>query len=254
MFHDITLAIQGWGADGNDRDQFTDSPPVFGDIDGDVKPEVILYSDHERAGVEVIVGNCLWGLNEDLTRVSGFETPSCSDAPLFTNYENNIVQVDPAPALGQLAGDSRPEIVVPSYDGRMRCFSPNSSTLWSFTFDTAGDPFIGASGAVIGDLDNDGKNEVVFTTYSTSEDVSHLVILNASGELLHYIPIAGRGSMSPPTLADVDGDGVLEIIITLKDVLGSGLGGVQIWNVASAQAGSVPWPTGRGNYRRTGKG
>lgn len=50
MFHAIELAKQGWGADGNDRDEFTDSPPVFGDIDNDGLPEIILYSDHEQAG------------------------------------------------------------------------------------------------------------------------------------------------------------------------------------------------------------
>jgi hypothetical protein len=45
---------------------------------------------------------------------------------------------------------------------------------------------------------------------------------------------------------------VLEIIISLKDVLGSGKGGVQVWDVASAKANNRDWPTGRGNYLRTG--
>lgn len=253
MFHDIDLAIQGWGEDGNDRDQFTDSPPVFGDMDNDGKPEIIVYSDHELAGTEVIIGNCLWVLNEDLTRVSGFETPICSDEPLFTTYENNIVQVAPAPALGQLAGDTRPEIVVPSYDGRMRCFSSGGTTLWSYVFDTAGGSFIGASGAAIGDLDNNGQNEIVFTTYSTTQNVSNLIILNADGDQLHKIALSNQGSMSTPTLADVDGDGIVEIIISLKDTVGAGQGGVQIWDVASAQTSSLPWPTGRGSNLRNGK-
>ena len=46
MFHDLALAKQGWGADGNDRDEFTDSPPVFADMDNDGLPEIILFSDH----------------------------------------------------------------------------------------------------------------------------------------------------------------------------------------------------------------
>jgi hypothetical protein len=254
MFHNIAYAIQGWGADGNDRDEFTDSPPVFGDIDNDGLPEIILYSDHERAGEYVNRGNSLWVLNPDMTRVPGFETPITSGAPLYTGYENNIVQVDPAPALGQLTGDSRPEIIVPSYDGYMRCFSPGGTTLWSYRFDSAGTPFIGASGAAIGDLDHDGTPEIVFTTYSTAQGVSYLIILNAAGQALQVVPVQGRGSMSPPTLADVDGDGKIEIIISLKDTLGSGQGGVQIWNVSSALAGYMPWPTGRGNLLRNGRG
>ncbi len=254
MFHDIKLAIQGWGDVGNDRDEFTDSSPVFGDVDGDGLPELIVYSDHELAGEYMIRGNCLWALNPDLTRCPGFETPICSGAPLFTGYKENIVQVAPSPALGQLSGDSRPEIVVPSYDGRMRCFSPEGATLWSYVFDQSGTPFIGASGAAIGDLDDDGVCEVVFNTYSTARDVSNLIVLGARGKELYKVKLDGRGSMSVPTLADVDGDGVIEIVISLKDPVGSGLGGVQIWDVPSARINDLPWPTGRGNFLRSGQG
>jgi hypothetical protein len=58
--------------------------------------------------------------------------------------------------------------------------------------------------------------------------------------------------MAAPTIADVDNDGVLEIIVSLKDVLGNGEGGVQIWDVASAKKNILDWPTGRGNFLRTG--
>jgi hypothetical protein len=252
MFHDIDLAIQGWGPNGNDRDEFTDSPPVFGDVDGDGLPEVILYSDHERAGEYVNRGNCLWVLNPDMTRVAGFETPICSGTPLYAGYENNIVQVAPAPALADLAGDFRPEIIVPSYDGVMRCYSPEGVLIWSYVFDTGEEDFLGASGAVAGDLNSDGSSEIVFCTYSTAQNVSHLVVLSADGTQLHKILLAKRGSMAPPTLADVDGDGDVEIVVSLKDTLGGGVGGVQIWDVASAAAGQLPWPTGRGNLLRDG--
>lgn len=253
MFHDINLAIQGWGSDGSDRDEFTNSPPAFGDVDGDGLPEVILYSDHELAGEYVNRGNCLWVLNPDMTRVSGFENPICSGMPLYTGYENNIVQVAPAPAIADIAGDDRPEIIVPSYDGKMRCYSPAGNLLWSYTFDTPGGDFIGASGPVAGDLNQDNVAEIIFCTYSTSQDVSHLIVLDAAGIELHKVALSKRGSMSSPTLADVDQDGTVEIIISLKDTLGSGTGGVQIWDVASASDSAMPWPTGRGNLLRNGQ-
>ncbi len=252
-FHDIELAKQGWGEDGNDRDQFTDSAPVFADIDGDGLSELVLYSDHEVAGVEVIIGNCLWVLNSDMTRAPGFETPICSGTPLFTGYQNNVVQVAPSPAVARIAGDSRPEIIVPSYDGCMRCYSPDGDLLWSYQFDSPGGAFIGASGVAAGDLNFDGSPEIIFTTYSTSVGVSHLIILGAAGNELHKILLDERGSMATPTLADVDGDGILEILISLKDTLGGDFGGVQVWNVASAIQGYLPWPTGRGNYLRNGQ-
>ncbi|MBK8479427.1 MAG: VCBS repeat-containing protein [Opitutaceae bacterium] len=254
MFHRLDLAKQGWGPDNNDRDEFTDSPPCFGDIDGDGLPEVILYSDHERAGEYINRGNSLWILNPDMTRVQGFETPLNSGMPLYTGYENNIVQVAPAPAVANIAGDMRPEIVVPSYDGNMRCFSPDGSTLWTYTFDNGASAFVGASGAVIGDLNADAIPEIVFTTYSVAQNASHLIILDGNGVQLHKIPLAKRGSMSPPVLADIDGDHRVEIILSLKDVLGGGAGGVQIWDVASASDNLLPWPTGRGNNLRNGQG
>lgn len=252
MFHDLNLAKQGWGADGNDRDEFTDSPPCFGDIDGDGLLEVVLYSDHELAGEYKNRGNSLWVINPDMSRVAGFETPVCSGMPLYTGYENNIVQVDPASAVVNITGDKRPEIIVPSYDGKIRCFSPDGTVLWEYQFDVAGDPFIGASGVAVGDLNKDQIAEIVFTTYSIQENVSHLIILDAQGQQLHKVLIAKRGSMSPPTLVDIDGDKQVEIILSLKDVLGGSEGGVQIWDVASAGDNYLPWPTGRGNNLRNG--
>ena len=52
----------------------------------------------------------------------------------------------------------------------------------------------------------------------------------------------------------MDGDDVLEILVSLKDALSSTVGGVQIWNVASAQRNYLPWPGGRGNDLRSGLG
>ena len=51
-----------------------------------------------------------------------------------------------------------------------------------------------------------------------AQNVSHLIILSADGVELHKIPLSKRGSMSPPTLADIDNDNRVEIIISLKDL------------------------------------
>ncbi len=252
MFHDINLAIQGWGGDLNDRDEFTDSPPAFADMDGDGLLEIVLFSDHERAGEYIIRGNSLWVLNPDMSRVDAFKTPMTTGEPLYTGYQDNIVQVAPSPCITTFGGTT-PCIVVPSYDGTLLCVDANGTLRWLIQFDTPGGTFIGASEAVAGDLDGDGIAEIVFTTYSIAEDVSFLVIVNSLGQLLHRIRLNGRGGMAAPTLADVDGDNSIEIIISLKDTLDKGLGGVQIWNVSSAKKGILDWPTGRGNYLRTGR-
>ena len=252
MFHDLDLAVQGHGADGQHRDEFTNSPPAFADLDGDGDPEVILYSNHEKAGDTANLGNCLWALHADMTRAKGFEAPLCSDAPIFQGYYNNIVETAPAPSLADLAGDARPEIVVPSSDGKMRGYSPDGVKLWEYAYDVAGEPWIQASEAVIGDLNKDGSPEIVFTTYSVDHFVSHLTILDANGRMQRKVTLDKRGAMGAPTLADVDGDHRLDIVVSLKDVVGGGAGGVQIWTVASAGDARPAWPTGRGNTLRTG--
>ena len=226
-------------------------PYVFADIDQDGLLEIILFSDHEQAGNTTNRGNSLWVVNPDMSRVSGFEKPLTTSMPLYTGYENNIVQVAPSPCIVTYGHD--PRIVVPSYDGYMRCYSKNGVILWQVQFDTPGSPFIGASEAGSADLDDDHSPEIIFTTYSTQNDRSDLVILSLSGSLLHRIPLIKRGAMSAPSIGDIDNDGVSEIVISLKDVAGNGAGGVQIWDVPSARNSKLNWFTGRGNYLRTGE-
>lgn len=254
FFHDLDLAKQGWGEDGNDRDEFTYSPPSFGDLDGDGIPEIILYSNHEKAGDTTTYGNCLWALHADMTRAKGFAKPLCSDAPIYTGYLNNVVETAPAPAIGNIAGDARPEIVAASNDGTMRAFSPDGAELWKYAYDVNGEPWIMASEPVIGDLNDDGVPEITFTTYSVDQGVSHLTILDDKGRMQRKVVLPNRGAMASPALADVDGDGKLDILVSLKDVVGGGLGGVQIWTVASAGAAKPAWPMARGSALRTGVG
>ncbi len=253
MFHDLALAQQGWGEDGNDRDEFTDSPPVVADVDGDGAMEVVLVSDHELAGEYVNRGNSFWVLENDMTRTPGWETPHTTGMPLYTGYQDNIVQVAPAPAVADIDPD-RPglEILAPSYDGQLYAWSAGGTTLWSWRFDDEGEPFIGCSEPLVADVTADGVPEILVATYSISEGVSELVILSAAGTALERVPLPGRGSMAPPTIADLEGNGQPELIISLKDALGGGLGGVQIWDLPGAADNCLIWPTGRGDMRRRG--
>ncbi|MBN2193109.1 MAG: VCBS repeat-containing protein [Polyangiaceae bacterium] len=65
-YHDLALSRQGWGT--GDRSEFTYSPPVIADIDGDGAPEVVLVGDHEHSESTENQGNTTWVLNPDLTR------------------------------------------------------------------------------------------------------------------------------------------------------------------------------------------
>lgn len=58
--------------------------------------------------------------------------------------------------------------------------------------------------------------------------------------------------MAAPSIADLDGDGQPELVISLKDSLGAGQGGVQIWDLPGASNNCLLWPTGRGSWLRQG--
>jgi len=254
-YHDLKLAMQGWGT--GDRSEFTYSPPVIADIDQDGDAEVVVVGDHEHSTSTENRGVSTWVLNPDMTRPTGWETPKDSGPPLsYGSIGNNIVPTYPAPSVGNLDGNQGLEILVPAYDGLLYAYEPSGEVFWTYGFGQV-DPYVGASEALIVDLNGDGSPEVLFTTFTSGaprepDAPAHLVVLDAGGNLLHRVELSGRGSMAAPSVADLDGDGQPELVISLKDSLGSGQGGVQIWDLPGASDNCLLWPTGRGNWLRQG--
>lgn len=256
-YHDLSSSLQGWGT--GDRSEFTSSPPVIADLLGNGSMKIILAGDHEHYLSTENKGTTVWVLNRDMTRPSGWEWPRNTGMPLggLGNNGSNIVHTMPSPSVANLDGIPGLEILVPAYDGKLYAFRPDGTIFWSYAFSTTAVPYTGASEALIADLNRDGIPEVIFTTFSSGEPgapdtTPHLIILSNTGALLHKVPIAGRGSMAAPTIADINNDGQPEIIISLKDTLGGGLGGVQIWDVPGAGTNCLLWDTGRGDLLRRG--
>ena len=106
-------------------------------------------------------------------------------------------------------------------------------------------------GVLLADLSGDGRPEVIFATYSTASDVSALYVLDARGSLLHRIALPTRGSMAVPTVADVNRDGALDIVVSLKDAVDR-VRSVLVFSVPGSSANCLPWPTGRANALRNG--
>ena len=255
-YNDLALSQQGWGS--GDRSEFTYSPPVIADIDGDGDYEVVMGGDHEHSSDTTNQGITLWVLNHDMTRPAGWDPPIDIGPPLkLGDLGQNIVSTRPNPSVADLDGKPGLEIVVPTYDGKLHAFASDGTELWQYAFGTSPSPYTGASEALIVDLNGDGAPEIVFSTFSSGaprepETPAHLVILNSAGVELHKVALFGRGSMAPPSIADLDGDGTLELVISLKDTLGGGEGGVQIWDLPGSSDNCVLWGTGRGGLLRQG--
>ena len=141
------------------------------------------------------------------------------------------------------------EIVFPGFDGAIHAVSAAGEVLWSTPY--TADAAVATAGVAIGDLSADGTPEVVFNTFSTDSGKGQLIVLSASGQQLHALPLPRRGAMPVPTLADVDGDGGVDIVVSLKDAEDK-VESVQVYRVPGSAPSCLLWPTGRGNLLRSG--
>ncbi|MBW2736961.1 MAG: VCBS repeat-containing protein [Deltaproteobacteria bacterium] len=256
FLHDYALAQQGWADDEQSANQahFTNSAPAIADMDGDGVAElVVLGSVQNAAQSDRKRGVGLWLLENDGTRVSGWESPFHAPdylAGLWDFEGTNVVgatnQVSVADIVGTHDGL---EMVFAGFDGSIHCVSAAREELWTYRYTT--DARVLTGGVALADLSGDGVAEVIFASYSPDHDKSHLFVLDAGGRQQHKLLLPGRGAMAVPTVADVDGNGTLEILVSLKD--GEDKEALlQAYTVAGSAPNCLPWPTGRGNLLRNG--
>jgi hypothetical protein len=252
---DYAEAQQGWAEDEASANQahFTDTAPAITDVDGDGTNEMVMLGSVQNAAQDDRErGVALFVVRNDGTRPDAWVTPF--HAPDFLDGlwdpGDNIVAATNQVSVADIDPESpRMEFVFAGFDGRIHAVSSDNRELWTQPFTDRAGVFTG--GVVVGDLSGDGRPEIVFNTYSVDEGVSELVVLAANGAVLHRVPLPERGAMPVPTLADVDLDGDIEIVVSLKDGVDRERQ-VLVYSVANSADNCLLWPTGRGNYRRSG--
>jgi hypothetical protein len=121
--------------------------------------------------------------------------------------------------------------------------------IWSFVYTV--DDRVLTGGVLVVDLSGDGVPEIIFNTYSPDGGKSDLFILDGGGNLAHQLSLPQRGAMAVPTIADVDGNDTLEIIVNLKDAEDH-VRMVDVFTVPGSAPNCLLWPTGRANLLRNG--
>jgi hypothetical protein len=247
------------------RPNFADSAPSFTDVDGDGTTEIILVGNQHdcRTDPYTDLYHTPYIMKADRTRWagSGFDwtnipVPDSAAAPLTEDY--NVIENDvPNPVAADLDGDGRKEILYSSYDGRVHAYWLDRSEhgSWPYHVTNSGEGFFRfASEPIVADLDNDGKAEVIFTTWTQkgSNAAGQLIILHWDGTLLYAVDLPrstedSDGALGAPTLAHLDGGADYQIVV---GTINTGLVAYTLPGSANAR---ILWGTGRGSYLRQGR-
>ena len=247
------------------RPNFANSAPLLADLLGNGTVQVVVVGNVYNCGTNPYTDlyEMPFIFNYDRSRwaAGGFNwtdipTPDGSAAPLSEDYsqiENSL----PNPVAADLDGDGKKEILYASYDGRVHAYwlDKTEHGNWPFEVNNPGEGFLRfASEPVVADLDGDGKAEVIFASWTQhgSNQPGRLYIVSWDGNLIRSFDLPRDpgsdygGSLAAPTLAHLDGNPNLDVVVGTVDM---GLVAYRLDGTANAQ---LQWPTGRGNLGRTG--
>jgi hypothetical protein len=270
VWENLAVEQRGWGTcdpgDGRAeryRSNFAHGPAAIADIDNNGSREVVATGNVYDCGFgnypSRYTGVFIFNADRSRYQNGGFDwrqAPTDTGAPLSEDY-NQIENAQPNPVVADLDGDGIKEILFASYDGRLHAFWLDKSEhgSWPYSVNKSGEGvYRFASEPIVADLNADGKAEVIFTSWveKSSSMSGKLHILNYLGKPLHEIELPPahsgnwNGALAAPTLADIDSDPDLEVVLNTAH---SGLVAYDLPGTAGAQ---ILWGTGRGSYWRDG--
>jgi hypothetical protein len=181
------------------------SCPAVWDLDHDGSKEIVFGSN----------GPALYALRADGTEwMDGDANPATHGVFKMLGSSYNFG----TPALVDLDGDGQTDIVYGGFDGKLYAWRSNGTNLPGFPITLGGNV---SSSVAVGHLDGSGDTQYDIVVTSGGSDDSLYVFL-ANGGRRPGFPIALQttgiyGKGPSPALADIDGDGFLDIVAAGTD-------------------------------------
>lgn len=216
--------------------------PVIDDVDGNGQVDVVIGT--MRGAVVLING-------QDGRAIRSFNQGAPQHCPAGVDCRPDGFFA--TPAIGDVNGDGKKDIVAASYDHSVYAWSVGGTLLWrSFLYDT-----LWSSPAIV-DIDKNGRNEVVlggdiYANNPLGVPQGGLVwALNGSnGTRYSGYPksIPGEVVWSSPAIADISGDGFPDAVVGTGTNFGDGAASRRVWAFSLRSRANLPgWPvatTGR---------
>lgn len=218
------------------------SSPALADVDSDGRTEIFIGS-----------GSYYWETSPDKPtygfRLFAFDGQG-NDLPGWQGGKPVGGTVPASPAIGDIAGDGRAEIVVTARDKKLYAWHADGSPVSGFPmtprthFGQTLDDYNVPKSLILADYTGDGKMEIIFAS------AADVVVVNGQGQQL---TASNHGDSRPffytagslrnsPAVADLDGNGRLELIASDSRLF--------VWELPNS-ANRADWPMFKRDPART---
>lgn len=214
------VAAPGWPVIGGSMVGYCS--PAVADLDGDGLEDIVVHGN-----------NNLQAYAQNGTALPGW--PQALDSGVSGN------SMVGSPVIADIDDDGDLEVLV-GHLYRMYAFHHDGTNCagWPVYQSTAWGPLY--STPAVGDLDDDGDLEICFKIYGGNGDPANIHLMHHDGTALPGWPKLGldRSHLSSPIIADVDGDGERDIIVSLHYYSGGNYVRVYVWRPDGTDVDGFP--------------